>query len=122
MAVGFTESAYWSDEVALSYSTDYLWATSRSRSTNSTGYISAYSLSSDGNIISQLFLIPTTSSGGAANSVAPSQFSDQFVALTDNSVGFVEIWSMASNGSAASVVAHVDIDDGGCCANAVWYS
>ena len=51
--------------------------------------------------------------------MAPSEFSDKFVALTDSATGFVEVWSLASNGSAASVVAHVDIDDGGCCANAV---
>ncbi|TVY59276.1 Carboxy-cis,cis-muconate cyclase, partial [Lachnellula cervina] len=110
---------YWSDEVALSFSNNYLWATSRARSTNSTGYISAFSVASNGSIISQLFLEPTTSSGGTANSVAPSEFSDKYVALTDSATGFVEIWSLASNGSAASVVAHVDIADGGCCANAV---
>ncbi|TVY19999.1 Carboxy-cis,cis-muconate cyclase, partial [Lachnellula arida] len=114
-----TSADYWSDEVALSFSNNYIWATSRARSTNNTGYISAFSVASNGKIVSQLFLEPTTSSGGAANSVAPSEFSDKYVALTDSATGFVEIWSLASNGSAASVVAHVDIDDGGCCANAV---
>lgn len=64
----------------------------------------------------------TTSSGGAANAVSPSEFSDKYVALTDSATGFVEIWSLADNGSSAGVVAHLDLDDGGCCANAVWYS
>lgn len=119
---GAISSSYWSDEVALSFSNNYLWATSRARSSNSTGYISAFSLGSDGSIESQLFLNATSSSGGTANSVAPSPFSDQFVALTDSSVGFVQIWQLGSDGASASVVANVDIEDGGCCANAVWYS
>jgi carboxy-cis,cis-muconate cyclase len=117
-----TSSLYWSDEVALSFSNNYLWATSRARSTNSTGYISAFSLSSDGSIESQLFLNATTTSGGTANSVAPSSFSDQFVALTDSSIGFVQIWQLGTDAASASVVASVSIEDGGCCANAVWYS
>ena len=116
---GSSNSNYWSDEVALSFSNNYLWATSRARTTTNTGYISAFSLALNGSITAQLFLEATTSSGGTANSVAPSEFSDKFVALTDSATGFVEVWSLASNGSAASVVAHVDIDDGGCCANAV---
>jgi carboxy-cis,cis-muconate cyclase len=119
---GAASPSYWSDEVALSFSNSYLWATSRARSINSTGYISAFSLASDGSIQSQLFLNATSSSGGTANSVAPSTFSDQFVALTDSSVGFVQIWQLGSDGGSASVVARVDIEDGGCCANAVWYS
>lgn len=113
---------YWADEVALSASNGYLWATNRARSTNNTGYISAFQLDSAGTVKSQLFLVPTTSSGGSANSVAPSSFSDRFVALTDSSVGFVEIWELATNDTTAFVVAHLDLDDGGCCANAVWYS
>lgn len=120
--VGSSNSAYWSDEVALSYSNSYLWATSRARSSNSTGFISAFSLSSDGAIQEQLFLNATTNSGGTANSVAPSTFSDRFAALTDSSVGFVEIWELATDGKNASVVAKVMLEDGGCCANAVWYS
>lgn len=114
-------SDYWSDEVAISYSTNYLWATSRGRSTGTDGYISAFTLSADGAIEKQLFLNATTSSGGTANSVAPSDFTDQWVALTDNSEGFVEIWELV-DGNATRIVARLDLDDGGCCANAVWYS
>ena len=114
-----TSSDYWSDEVALSFSNNCLWATSRAHSTINTGYISAFSLASNGSIEAQLFLEATTSSGGAANSVAPSDFSDQFITITDSATGFIEIWGLASNRSAATVVAHVDIDDSGCCAKAV---
>ncbi|KAH6653218.1 Lactonase, 7-bladed beta-propeller-domain-containing protein [Truncatella angustata] len=113
---------YWADEVALSPSNDYLWATNRGRGANATGYISAFALDGEGRILGQNFLLPTTSSGGAANSVAPSPFADRFAALTDSSVGFVEIWELAADASSANVVAHLDLIDGGCCANAVWYS
>ncbi len=119
-------SGFWADEVALSFSGSYLWATNRARQTNSgstaKGYISAFDVDQSGAILRQKFLLPTTTSGGSANSVAPSRFSDRFVALTDSSVGFVEIWELAQDGISAGVVAHLDLADGGCCANAVWYS
>lgn len=108
--------------MALSYSKNTLWTTARARSSNSTGYISAFSLSSTGAIESQLFVTATSTSGGTANAVTPSDFTDKYVALTDSSVGFVEIWTIADDNSAATLVAHLDLDDGGCCANAVWYS
>jgi carboxy-cis,cis-muconate cyclase len=78
------------------------------------------SLSSTGEIEKQLFLTETTSSGGAANSVAPADFSDEWVALTDSEVGAVEIWQLTTNGS-AKIVASLSIQDKGCCANAIWY-
>lgn len=121
---GATDSSYWSDEVQLSFTNSYLWATSRARATNATGYISAFSLDPTGAVDTQLFLTPTTNSGGTANAVIPSPFSDEFVALTDSSVGFVQIWqlSVAANGTAAAaIVAEASLDDGGCCANAIWY-
>lgn len=117
--IGYPNSEYWSDEVQLSYSSSYIWATSRSYRSNYPGYISAFSLSETGDIISQLFLTPTIASGGMANAVAPSTFSDEFVALTDSEKGFVQIWRCT--GGTAEVVATLDLQDGGCCANAVWY-
>lgn len=128
MPPGSSDSDYWSDEVAVSASGSYLWATSRGRSDDTPGYISAFALDpSSGAITSQLFLMETTTSGGTANSVAPSEFSDKYVALTDSSVGFVEIWkfsvpTLSNSTGSASVVARVALEDGGCCANAVWVS
>jgi carboxy-cis,cis-muconate cyclase len=107
---------YWADEVSLSAKNKYLWATNRARNNSQKGYISAFELSPDGQITSQLFLLETASSGGFANSVTASPFNDSITALTDNSTGFVEIWDLNSG-----VIAHLDIPDGqGCCANAVW--
>lgn len=119
MLTDATSASYWSDEVALSASGSYLWATSRSRVLTCPGYISAFTLASNGSIISQLFLDPATSSGGSANSVSPSEFSYKFVAITDSATGFVDIWTLAHDGSAASAVAHVDLVDGTCSWNAL---
>ncbi|KAI1754275.1 carboxy-cis,cis-muconate cyclase [Xylaria castorea] len=107
---------YWADEVSLSRNNKYLWATNRARDTSRKGYISAFKLSPAGEIMSQLFLLETSTSGGFANSVAASPFDDSIAALTDNSTGFLEIWHVDRG-----VVAHLDVPDGqGCCANAVW--
>lgn len=121
---GLDSTLFWGDEVALSASGRYLWASTRGRSSN--GFIAAYALADDGAIEKQKFLLETSSGGGAANAVAPSPFSDRFVAITDSDTGFVEIWEMSENGTSAAVVAHLDVVDSttgsGCCANAVWYS
>ncbi|KAJ5684972.1 hypothetical protein N7536_007591 [Penicillium majusculum] len=116
---GYPNSEYWSDEIQLSYSHSYIWATSRSHRSSRSGYISAFSISETGGILSQLFLTPTTTSGGMANAVAPSTSSDEFVALTDSEKGFIQIWRFT--GCWTEVVATLDLRDGGCCANAVWY-
>lgn len=114
---------YWADEVALSASNKYLWASNRGRSTNTTGYVSVFSLDEWGGIVKQDFLVPTSSSGGFSNILSPSPYTDEFTVLTDNSTGFVEVWKLDEDASSATVVAHLDIDDGGgCCSNALWYS
>ncbi|KAI9740616.1 MAG: hypothetical protein M1834_005197 [Cirrosporium novae-zelandiae] len=121
-----SNSSHWSDEVALSASSKYLWATSRARETSGKGYISVFSLSEDGAVEKQLLLEKTSSSGGTANSVAPAGFSDEWAALTDSSTGFVQVWRLGGNATgsgvqAAEPVARVNITEGGCCANVLWY-
>ncbi|OTB00992.1 hypothetical protein M426DRAFT_14974 [Hypoxylon sp. CI-4A] len=113
---------FWADEVALSVDRKYLWASNRAYDSDRKGYISALNLTEEGKIDQQLFLLETTSSGGYANAVSPSLFDDSIVAMTDNSTGFVEIWKMDDDEAGAKMVAHLDIDDGGCCANAIWYT
>ena len=59
---------FWADEVALSASGTYLWATNRARnSIGGKGYISAFELDQDGRIVRQNFLVETENSGGWAN-------------------------------------------------------
>lgn len=105
--------------MVLSPSNKYLWASTRARATGGKGYITAFSLSSSGEVVKQLFLTQTTGSGGSANAITPSFFSDEWMALADSSTGFVEIWQFLNE--TAKPVARVDIKDGGCCANAIWY-
>jgi hypothetical protein len=69
----------------------------------------------------------TSTSGGVANVVIPSEFDDHIIALTDNAVGFLEIWKLAEDAMWAEPVSKIMLSDrgnaryaSGCCANAVW--
>ncbi|KAF2117231.1 Lactonase, 7-bladed beta-propeller-domain-containing protein [Lophiotrema nucula] len=121
---GFTNtSSYWADEVfvsnATSQSPKYLITGTRSRTTSLPGYVSAFALDADtGAITEQLFLLPTTSSGGSANAVGPAKFSEEYFAITDSGANFVEVWKI--DGGSAEAVSHVGMDSGP--ANVVWYS
>lgn len=126
-------SMYWGDAVIVTPSGRYLWATTRARDHDDQGYIAAFALADNGDIEKQLLLVPTSSSGGVANAVTPSDFDDRFVAITDNSEGFVEIWALEDGEkrscTSAKPVARIDLADqgnerykSGCCANVVWLS
>lgn len=113
---------YWSAEVKLSATEEYLWATARANSgTDLYGYISCFELDASGAIMKRLFMVPTTTTGGIANAVSPSPFSDEWVALTDVPKGYVQMWKMDAAAATAVAVANVTIGDGGCCANVIWY-
>jgi len=120
---GLNNSGYWSAEVMLSPSKKYLWATARAQSnTTNYGYISCFRLKEDGAIESKLFTVPTTTTGGIANAVSPAFFSDEWVAMADYGIGYVQMWRFKDGTNpTAKAVARVDIGEGGCCANAIWY-
>jgi carboxy-cis,cis-muconate cyclase len=111
----------------LSSTEKCLWATARAEAkTNLTGWISCFELNDSGAISKRLFMVPTTTTNGIANAVTPAPFDDQWVALADNPTGYVQIWQLKTGSgrytnSTAVRVARVDIPDGGCCANAIWY-
>lgn len=122
-------SSYWADEVLLSVpstndstnSPKYIICSTRSRETSAPGYVTAFSLDSvTGDIAEQLFIVPTTSSGGSANAVSPALFSEDYFAITDSASNFVEVWKMETEpgNSTTAVVAHLDLESGP--ANAVW--
>jgi carboxy-cis,cis-muconate cyclase len=71
--------------------------------------------------VKQLFITPTTAGGGSSNAITPAFFSDEWMAIADTSNGFVEIWQFSNDTETARPVARADINDGGCCANAIWY-
>lgn len=125
----FTNDNHWANEVMVSPSGKYAWGATRGR-TDHKGFISVFELDeTDGSIVKQNFLRETTSSGGVANVVVPSETDDRFVALTDNWIGFLEIWELADDGMWTEPVARIDLADqgneryqSGCCSNAVWLS
>ncbi|MCJ1415032.1 hypothetical protein MMC32_001362 [Xylographa parallela] len=116
---GLNPKMYRADVVFLSHSCRYLFATSRANSFDLTGYISAFKIGPVGNIERQLFLQPTPTSGGHSNAISPSDFSDEWLALTDDHKGGVEIYRFREEFLAR--VARLDIPDPGFGMNAIWY-
>lgn len=118
-------SSYWADEVAFSTFEGnsgvpkYLLASTRSRNTTEKGYVTVFTLDPEsGSIEEKLLQLPTTGSGGNANSVSPASFSEDYFAITDSGSDFVEIWKIKNR--TAEAVAHLDLSVGP--ANVVWYS
>ncbi|OQD93455.1 hypothetical protein PENSOL_c032G09820 [Penicillium solitum] len=118
-------SSYWADEVAFSTFEGsgsvpkYLLASTRSRSTTEKGYVTVFTLDPEsGSIEEKLLQLPTTGSGGTANSVSPAPFSGDYFAITDSGSDFVEIWKIKNR--TAEAVAHLDLSVGP--ANVAWYS
>ncbi|XMA10210.1 hypothetical protein WAI453_003001 [Rhynchosporium graminicola] len=123
---GKNSSGYWSAEVTLSSSKCLLWASARAKTdADNVGYISCFSLDKSGKIGELLFIEPTTTTGGIANQISPAPFSDEWMALSDFPRGYVEIWQVKNISAVGRVtarpVAKVEIADGGCCANSIWY-
>ena len=110
---------YRSDVVFPSPSGKYLFATSRANSFDLSGYIAAFKLSSAGSIERQLFLNPTSTSGGHSNAISPCDWSDEWLALTDDQVGGLEIYRWHDEHLAR--IARVDVKEPGFGMNAIWY-
>ncbi|KAH8819084.1 hypothetical protein F5884DRAFT_743513 [Xylogone sp. PMI_703] len=110
---------YRSDVVFLSYSKRYLFATARSNSRDVTGYIAAFALGPHGEILRQICLNPTPTSGGHSNAVSPCDWSDEWLALTDDQDGWIEIYRWRDE--FLGRVAHLDIKEPGFGMNAIWY-
>lgn len=121
---------FWSAEVMLSPSGRYLWATARARTNATTGFISAFLVGDDGGIVKKMFRVPTTTLGGWANAINPAPWAEEYAVMTDYPTGYVQVWKMEGprergglvEYTGAKAIARVDIGDGGCCANAIWYS
>lgn len=118
------------ETVRVSASGTVLYASTRINASDSAsvgGYVSGFTLDTEGAVVSQDFIVETTTGGGgstgASNYVAPSLHDDDLFAIFDHSTGFVEMWRRDTDGKGASVVAHLDLaDGGGCCSNGVWLS
>ncbi|KAL7794492.1 hypothetical protein V8C37DRAFT_415102 [Trichoderma ceciliae] len=110
---------YRADVCALSYSGKYLFASSRANSFDLTGYVAAFKLSDQGVIERQLCLNPTPTSGGHSNAVAPSDWTDEWLAITDDQEGWLEIYRWQDEFLAR--VARVRVQEPGFGMNAIWY-
>ncbi|KAL8383447.1 hypothetical protein RB595_010579 [Gaeumannomyces hyphopodioides] len=124
------DKQYWSAEVMLSRSARFLWATARAWvNTTNHGYVNGFLLDREGRVVKHMFQERTTTTGGYANAISPAPFGDEWAAMTDVPSGYVQMWRMTGRAetglgieyAGAEAVAKVDIVDGGCCANVVWY-
>ena len=118
-------------EVMLSRSTRYLWAAARGKADSGYGgYLSCFLLDDDGFILKKMFTVSTGNTGGTASSISPAPWDDEWLALSDSVSGYVQLWRMKGGKqtdagidySTAEPMARVDIFDGGCCSNALWYN
>ncbi|KAL8291226.1 hypothetical protein RB597_005461 [Gaeumannomyces tritici] len=125
-----TDKQYWSAEVMLSHNSRFLWATARAWvNTTNHGYVNGFLLDGDGRVAKHMFQEKTTTTGGYANAISPAPFGDEWAAMTDVPRGYVQMWRMTGRNetelgveyTGAEAVAKVNIVDGGCCANVVWY-
>jgi carboxy-cis,cis-muconate cyclase len=110
---------YRADVCAVSRSGKYLFASSRANSFDLTGYIAAFKVAENGSIERQICLNPTPTSGGHSNAVAPCDFSDEWLAITDDQEGWVEIYRWQDELLAR--VARLRIPEPGFGMNAIWY-
>lgn len=110
---------YRGDVCFCAQSGQYLFATTRSNTLDTPGWISAYKLDEDGSIEKQLCLLPTTSSGGHSNAVSPCPWTDEWIALTDDTVGFIEMYRWSNE--TLEAVARCEVHEPGFGMNAIWY-
>ncbi|KAK4245747.1 Lactonase, 7-bladed beta-propeller-domain-containing protein [Corynascus novoguineensis] len=121
---GVDPERYWSAEVMLGppgatvAGGRYLWATARARDDDAVGYVSVFLVGADGGIVERMLRVPTTTRG-------------EYAAMTDYPEGYVLLWKLDGRRERADglveyrnamAVARADVGDGGCCANAIWYS
>ena len=110
---------YRADVCTLSHSGKYLFASSRSNSFDLTGYVSAFRLSETGVIERQICLNPTPTSGGHSNAVAPCDWTDEWIAITDDQEGWLEIYRWQDEFLAR--IARCRVREPGFGMNAIWY-
>mgnify|MGYP001590328491 FL=1 len=120
---------FWADEVRVSPSKQYLYASTRGLDTAERGWVAVFGLLSSGLIASEtpLALWETPTCGGWANAVepAPRPLSTldgaegvDYIALTDSEKGLVLVLSW--DGKAVEEVARVRLEGGAAAATAVW--
>ncbi|KAJ7455003.1 3-carboxy-cis cis-mucoante lactonizing enzyme [Mycena galericulata] len=114
-------SLYWGDEIVISSDGLTLYASTRSRESNFPGYISGWSLNTDGSLQETLFIVPTPSGGGTSNILSVSPWSDvskNMLILTDQDTDFVALYEL--QGQSLVLLDQVNITGTNCCSGSVW--
>lgn len=121
-------SLYWGDEIVLSSDSKTLYASTRSRVSGKPGYIAGWALTPDGALDSSLnvnngalFIVPTPASGGTANILDASPWSDaskNMLILTDQDSDFVALYKLGKE--ELIELDRVNITGTNCCAGSVW--
>lgn len=113
-------SSYRGDVCALSHSAAHLFASTRASSPDRPGYLSAFELRpGSGEMVRRLFVDPTSTSGGHSNAVSPSDWCDDWLAVTEDQCGYLDIhrWRDES----LERVARIQVPEPGFGMNAIWY-
>jgi len=87
-------------------------------------------LAENGDLLKRMFVLSTTSGAYGSNAVTPAFWNDEYAVVTEGPRGTVEVVKLAGKKTGdygaeyttAETVAKLTINDGGCCANAVWQS
>lgn len=74
-----------------------------------------------GAVKKQVAMVPTTTMLSRGNGVSPAFFSDKWIAFADYGTGYVQMWRFDASTETMREVARLDIKDGGCCSNIIWY-
>jgi carboxy-cis,cis-muconate cyclase len=122
---------FWADEVRISPSSQYLYASTRGLEPTQRGWVAVFSLLPSGLLASEtpLALWETPTSGGWANAIEPApkplstlgagaEGGVDYLALTDSEEGLVMVLSW--DGKTIEEVARVKLDGGAGAATAVW--
>jgi len=130
-ATGQPGSSYSACSLALSSSGRYLWTIARgARGTKNNSQISCFLLGEDGAVVKRMFMTSTTTAGSGSNAVTPAFWDEEYAVVAESPSGHVEVLKLAGmvkgdqgiEFTGVELVASLKVDDGGCCANAVWYS
>ncbi|KAJ7123746.1 3-carboxy-cis cis-mucoante lactonizing enzyme [Mycena epipterygia] len=114
-------SLYWGDEIVISVDGLTLYASTRSRGAAFPGYISGWSLNTDGSLKDTLFVLPTPEAGGTSNILSVSPWTDaskDMLILTDQDTDFVALYQL--QGKDLVLLDRVNITGTNCCSGSVW--
>lgn len=114
------------ETVRLSATGTLLYATTRANKSDANaldGYVSCFTLDTEGAIVSQDFIEPTTTGGGSSNMVVPAIWDDNLFGVLDAINGTFVMYERAADGASASAFTSIAVGGGDSgLANGQWLS